>query len=70
MQTRLIIAVTAIIAIVALAIGGFAIVRAQTVELDRIDAVLNDAAARLSTTTDDPLMLSQFIADESPCRSA
>lgn len=66
LQTRLIIAVTAIIAIVALAIGGFAIVRAQTVELDRIDAVLNDAAAQLSTTTDDPLMLSQFIADESP----
>ncbi|MFA7324873.1 MAG: ATP-binding protein [Candidatus Nanopelagicales bacterium] len=66
LQTRLIIAVTLIIAFVALAIGGFAIMRAQTVELNRIDAVLDDAADQLANTTDDPLMLSQFIADESP----
>ncbi len=65
LRTRLTIAVTLIIAFVALAIGGFAIVRAESVELDRIDAVLNDAARQLSTTDDDPLMLSQFLAEES-----
>lgn len=65
LRTRLTIAVTLIIAFVALAIGGFAIVRAESVELERIDAVLNDEARQLSTTDDDPLMLSQFLAEES-----
>ncbi|MDO8731396.1 MAG: ATP-binding protein [Actinomycetota bacterium] len=66
LRTRLTIAVTLIIAFVAIAIGGFAIVRAESVELERIDAVLNDDAKQLSTTADDPLMLSQFLAEESP----
>lgn len=65
LRTRLTIAVTLIIAFVAIAIGGFAIVRAESVELERIDAVLNDDARQLSTTDDDPLMLSQFLAEES-----
>lgn len=65
LRTRLTIAVTLIIAFVALAIGGFAIVRAESVELDRIDQVLNDQARQLATTADDPLMLSQFLAEES-----
>ena len=66
LRTRLTIAVTLIIAFVAIAIGGFAIVRAESVELERIDAVLNDDFRQLSTTNDDPLMLSQFLAEESP----
>ncbi len=66
LRTRLTIAVTLIIAFVAIAIGGFAIIRAESVELERIDAVLNDDARQLSTTADDPLMLSQFLAEESP----
>ena len=66
LRTRLTIAVTLIIAFVAIAIGGFAIVRAESVELERIDAVLNDDFRQLSTTSDDPLMLSQFLAEESP----
>jgi len=66
LQTRLTIAVTLIIAVVAIAVGGFAIYRSESVELDRIDSVLTDYSQQLSTTSDDPLMLSQFLAEESP----
>jgi len=66
LQTRLTITVTLIIAFVAIAVGGFAIYRSESVELDRIDAVLTDYSQQLSTTSDDPLMLSQFLAEESP----
>jgi len=66
LQTRLTITVTLIIAFVAIAVGGFAIYRSESVELDRIDSVLTDYSHQLSTTTDDPLMLSQFLAEESP----
>jgi signal transduction histidine kinase len=66
LQTRLTITVTLIIAFVAIAVGGFAIYRSESVELDRIDSVLTDYSQQLSTTSDDPLMLSQFLAEESP----
>ena len=66
LQTRLTITVTLIIAFVAIAIGGFAILRSESVELNRIDSVLVDYSTQLATTEDDPLMLSQFLVDDSP----
>ncbi|MSZ41421.1 MAG: hypothetical protein F2598_04175, partial [Actinobacteria bacterium] len=66
LQTRLTITVTLIIAFIAVAIGGFAILRSESVELNRIDSVLVDYTTQLSTTEDDPLMLSQFLVDDSP----
>ena len=66
LQTRLTITVTLIIAFVAVAIGGFAILRSESVEINNIDSVLIDYTKQLSTTEDDPLMLSQFLAEESP----
>ena len=66
LQTRLTITVTLIIAVVAVAIGGFAILRSESVELNRIDTVLADYSKQLTTTEDDPLMLSQFLIEDSP----
>ena len=66
LQTRLTITVTLIIAFIAIAIGGFAILRSESVELNRIDSVLIDYSTQLATTQDDPLMLSQFLVDDSP----
>jgi two-component system, OmpR family, sensor kinase len=66
LQTRLTITVTLIIAFIAAAVGGFAILRSESVELNRIDRVLVDYSTQLSTTNDDPLMLSQFLVEESP----
>lgn len=66
LQTRLTITVTLIIAFIAIAIGGFAILRSESVELNRIDSVLVDYSTQLATTQDDPLMLSQFLVEDSP----
>ena len=66
LQTRLTITVTLIIAFIAVAIGGFAILRSESVELNRLDSVLVDYSTQLATTEDDPLMLSQFLVDDSP----
>ena len=65
LQTRLTIVSAAVITIVSLAIGGFAIVTTQNLEITRIDKILNNVLFQLQGNEIDPFSEAIYIAETS-----